>query len=96
MTAEHREPIVKNGEIKLGRHATLYHVAYGPLDRSNGPERVDHAKFRVSESPDRLTIEYSAEQLAAAWEDELFESPLHAAEVLEDSTDTPKQTKRDS
>ena len=79
--------IVKDGEANLGRGATLFHRAFGPIDRANGrPQPVGGVVFHAPESPTVGTvyIQYTAEQLEEAWEGELFESPIHADEVLSD------------
>lgn len=80
-----RDPIVTDGEANLGRHATLFHAALGPLDRATGrPEPVGGALFRASDTPTTgaMYVEYTAERLEEAWEETLFEGPLHADEML--------------
>jgi len=73
----------------LGRHATLYHVYLGMLERGPGPRGYDGARFTAREistsGPERIVVEYpNDDALAEAWESVLFESAAHANEVLAD------------
>lgn len=69
---------------EFGRHGTAYHTALGAMDVSPGPQPKDGICFTVSGAPTEGTmmVEYTHEQLAEVWEDVLFESPVHADEVL--------------
>jgi len=69
----------------LGRFATLYHVAFGALDRDPGAQSLDGARFIAADvatktqGPERILVEYpSDEALVEAWGAVLFESPAHA------------------
>jgi len=73
---------------QLGRHATLYHVTLGALDRVTGPQKTDGARFYAPDRPvddySRIIVEFPTDEaLAEAWEGVLFESPAHAQRVLE-------------
>lgn len=88
MSTNH-EPIVQDGEPNLGRHATLWHVEFGALERvTNEPVPVGSVRFRADEIPTpRILVEYTADELEERWEETLFESPLHAHEVQEEEND---------
>lgn len=76
----------------LGRHATLYHVGMGALDRVSGPQTTDGARFYAPDKPvddySRIIVEFPDDDaLAAAWEEVLFADPSHAQRVLEGEDD---------
>jgi hypothetical protein len=61
----------------LGRHATLYHEAYGPVtvtQRSRSPHET-YVRFRIEGAADRLFVEYTATELCDLWGETLHDSP---------------------
>jgi len=85
MTEQYRAPTGDD----LGRQATLYHVSLGALDRYQGPQRREGARFNAWNRPvddhSRIIVEYPDDNaLQNAWEDVLFESPGHAEAVRTD------------
>lgn len=81
--------LVEDGELNLGRNATVYHIDFGPLDRYSGVEPKDGVRFRADQvaaecDARNVILEYSTSGFQDAWETRIFESPLHADEVLVD------------
>ena len=73
---------VTDGEVTLGRNATLYHEEFGPITRVTNGVRAGTVRFEV-ERVDTPTIyvEYTAAELAERWGEWVFEDPDHAAAV---------------
>lgn len=83
----HKPIVDEEGELNLGRHATLWHVDFGALDRDvYGMVPTDAVRFVANDVGTRpkVLIEYRIDELKEAWEDTLFESPIHAEEVATD------------